>query len=173
MERLEGLFSSRAFARKPWTSSRVTSGAVDRACWSRRAVPKLYGVGWLVGRAVSLGRVFPFLSGAGPSSLYHGGEPVVYFNFFLLFHDLANGSRMSRTLKRGIPYSNSKVGYECCSPPRMTSRGRSNGDSVSQGPYPFFEESMTKVVRHKGRSSSAKGREQIAVIHLSCARTPG
>ena len=34
-------------------------------------------VGWLVGSAVSPGRVFPFLSGAGPSPLYHGGEPAI------------------------------------------------------------------------------------------------
>ena len=35
-------------------------------------------VGWLVGSAVSPGRVFPFLSGAGPSPLYHGGEPALF-----------------------------------------------------------------------------------------------
>ena len=58
-------------------------------------------VGWLVGSAVSPGRVFPFLSGAGPSPLYHGGEPAIIC-FSGLFHDLAYGSRMLRTLKRGM-----------------------------------------------------------------------
>ena len=41
-------------------------------------------VGWLVGSAVSPGRWFPFLSGAGPSPLYHGGEPALFHEVILL-----------------------------------------------------------------------------------------
>ena len=41
--------------------------------------------GWLVGWLVVLpGRGFPFLSGAGPSPLYRGGEPVHLLEVILL-----------------------------------------------------------------------------------------
>ena len=38
-------------------------------------------VGWLV---ASPGRGFPFLSRAGPSPLYHGGEPALFHEVILL-----------------------------------------------------------------------------------------
>ena len=38
-------------------------------------------VGWL---DVLPGRRFPFLSGAGPSPLYHGGEPALILEVILL-----------------------------------------------------------------------------------------
>ena len=72
----------------------------------------------MVGSAVSPGRWFPFLSGAGPSPLYHGGEPARVLDvhhhlyYFRQFQDLAYASRMLRTLKRGMENLNLKVGYE-------------------------------------------------------------
>ena len=42
-------------------------------------------IGWLVGWLdVSPGRWFPFLSGAGPSPLYHGGEPALFHEVIVL-----------------------------------------------------------------------------------------
>ena len=51
-------------------------GDEDAATGEKQA-DEVEEVGWLVGSAVSPGRVFPFLSGAGPSPLYHGGEPAI------------------------------------------------------------------------------------------------